>query len=203
MSLTLWRILTLRTQTIKENLVKLKIVRIGTSGAIQPEIPIDSFILSDYAIGFDGLLHYYDSEHIQEKGISSAFVEHSGWLPSKANPYVVKCDKILSNQFSSNRIRNGFTATNSGFYGPQGRILRLPVSNDTVNSKLSSFNYAGHQITNLEMETAGLYGLALLMGHQAVSLNCILANRATGEFSSNPKKAVDNLIDYTLEKLTS
>lgn len=182
---------------------KLDIVRIGTSGAVQSNIEIDSFLLSEYAIGFDGLLHSYQSDKIQHKDISEAFVKHTGWSPNKSAPYVVKCDESLAAILSSNRIRFGLTATNIGFYGPQGRKLRLDLADESLNSKITSFAHDSLKITNLEMETSGIYGLSKLLGHRAVSMNCILANRVTGTFSKNPQKAVDELIQYTLQKLTS
>ncbi len=192
-----------KERTVKKNHIRLRIVRIGTSGAIQPEIPVDSFLLSEYAIGLDGLLHFYKSDSVQEKFISDKFIEHAGWRVEKAAPYVVKCDEELAGIFSSNHIRFGVTATNAGFYGPQGRKLRLSPDNDRMNQNLNSFVYENMKITNLEMETAGIYGLAKLMGHQAISLNCILANRATGIFSKNPSKSTEELIKFTLDKLTS
>jgi len=189
-------------KTVKQNHIRLRIIRIGTSGAIQPEIPVDSFLMSEYAIGFDGMIHFYESDAIQEKVISRAFEEHADWNRPNAAPYVVKCDPEMAAIFKSNHIRFGMTATNSGFYGPQGRKLRLALGDAQMQSKLSSFEHDNRKITNMEMETAGIYGLSKLLGHQAVSLNCILANRITGEFSENPEKSVDALIKYTLEKLT-
>ena len=191
-----------KTATVNKNQIRFKIVRIGTSGAVQAEIPIDSFLLSEYAIGLDGLLHFYKNENIQYTEFSNAFVEHTNWSKSKSVPYVVKCDELLAETLNDNRIRFGVTATNPGFYGPQGRRLRLPLQDDSLNSKLTSFEHKGMKITNLEMETAGIYALSRLLGHQSVSMNCILANRVTGEFSKNPEKAVDALIQYTLGKLT-
>lgn len=191
-----------KSKTINKNHIRLQIVRIGTSGAIQAEIPVDSFLISEYAMGLDGLIHFYESDEIQEKSISNAFEEYADWNKDNATPYVVKCDPELAELFGSNHIRFGMTATNAGFYGPQGRKLRLGLSDSQMTSKLSSFEYEGRKITNLEMETSGIYGLSKLLGHQAVSLNCILANRVTGEFSKNPEKSVDALIKYTLEKLT-
>ena len=180
----------------------MRIVRIGTSGAIQPGIPVDSILLSDFAIGFDGLLHFYESDVVQEKDVSIALNQYLDFKTGNADPYVVKCDSELANVFRSNHIRFGTTATNSGFYGPQGRRLRLDPKNKGVINSLSDFSYRGMKITNLEMETAGIYGLSKLLGHQAISLNCILANRSTGEFSKNPTRSVDELIKFTLEKLT-
>ncbi len=191
----------LETREIKPKLSQLNIVRIGTSGSIQKEIPIDSFVISEYASGFDSLLHFYNSEHIQYKAISNALMEHTNWFADKSSPYVVKCDDVLLQKLSSERTHKGFTATNVGFYGPQGRILRLPIQDNDLNDKLASFNFEDRPITNLEMETAGIYGISGLLGHKALSMNAIIANRATGEFSSNPKAVVEDLILYTLNKL--
>jgi len=192
-----------KTRTVKLDKKVLDIIRIGTSGAIQPDIAIDSILMSEYAIGFDGLLQFYDSESVQQTMVSKAFVAHSNWPQRKSTPYVTTYDESLGNKFTSNRIRLGMTVTNIGFYGPQGRNLRLKTDDAEFLEKLRSFDYHGHKITNLEMETSGIYGLSKLLGHRAVSLNCILANRATGEFSKNPNKAVDELIRYALERLTN
>lgn len=191
----------LENRKIKKDLTSLEIIRIGTSGSIQKEIPIDSFLISDYAVGFDSLLHFYNSESVQYPQISEALVKHTNWSPSKSKPYVVRCSETLYKKFSSDKTARGFTATNVGFYGPQGRILRLPIQDNDLNTKLANFNYNNMAITNLEMETSGIYGLAALLGHKALSMNAIIANRATGEFSKDPKEIVAELITYTLNKL--
>ena len=191
------------TRTIKTDTNSLDIIRIGTSGAIQKNIPVDSFVLSEYAIGFDNVLHFYQSEHIQHPEAQLAFIDHTEWSVFKSIPYIVSCDDTLADELESDEVTMGFTGTNAGFYGPQGRKLRLQTEDDSLNAKLSSFEYQGRKITNLEMETATIYGLAKLMGHRAVSMNCILANRSTGEFSEHPAKAIDELIQYTLHKLVS
>ncbi|WP_446050873.1 nucleoside phosphorylase [Zobellia laminariae] len=191
------------TRTIKSNRTVLDIVRIGTSGSIRADIPIDSFLMSEYAMGFDGLLHFYDSESVQELDVSKAFVAHTNWSSNKSVPYVVKYDESLGQRLFSNRIRLGTTVTNIGFYGPQSRVLRLKLSDSDLQDKLASFEYKDVKVTNLEMETSGIYGLAKLLGHRAVSMNCILANRANGEFSTKPTESTEELIKYTLEKLTS
>lgn len=193
----------LSTREIKPTLTSLEIIRIGTSGSIQKDIPIDSFLISDYAVGFDSLLHFYQSETIQYKEISKALVQHTDWSPLKSKPYVVKCDSSLMERFRSKHIHIGFTATNVGFYGPQGRILRLPIEDQALNDKLAAFNFKGLAITNLEMETAGIYGLSKLLGHKAVSMNAIIANRATGEFTKKPKEVVDELIQYCLDVIVT
>jgi uridine phosphorylase len=190
-----------KTREIKKELTSLNIIRIGTSGSIQGHIPINSFLISDLAVGFDSLLHFYDSEKFQELEISKALIKQCNWYSKKSEPYVVKADKSLLDLFSSDKTVNGFTATNVGFYGPQGRILRLQTQDNSLNDKLSQFEYNGLKITNLEMETAGIYGLSALLGHKSVSLNAILANRKTGEFSEDPLGLVEDLIKYTLDKL--
>lgn len=193
----------LETRKVKDTHTSLDIIRIGTSGAIQEHIPVDSFLLSDMAIGLDALLHFYDSKHIQHPEIQKAFVEHMDWAIQKSEPYIVSCDQELATTFYSDIVIKGVTATNIGFYGPQGRVLRLPTSDSNMNKKLGEFRFRESKITNLEMETAGIYGLAKLLGHRAVSLNAILANRATGDFSNQPSKTVDNLIQYTLERIAT
>ncbi|WP_297692294.1 nucleoside phosphorylase [uncultured Eudoraea sp.] len=191
------------TRTIKENKTSLDIVRVGTSGGLQPDIETDSFILSEYAIGFDNVLHFYESEHIQHPEIQLAFIDQTEWSVFKSIPYVVESDLQLTEKLRSDNVIMGFTGTNVGFYGPQGRRLRLLLEDNDLNSKLSSFEYNGMRITNLEMETSAIYGLSKLMGHRAASMNCILANRSTGQFSKDPVKTIDALIKYTLEKLTA
>lgn len=191
------------TRRVNKNRIRLKLVRIGTSGAIQPEIPIDSFLMSEHAIGFDGLLHFYEHSFTKHTDLEDAFIAHTQWATKKARPYIVDYDSDLAAAFMDNRIRLGFTATNTGFYGPQGRELRLAPSQTVSMSKMASFAYDNKVITNLEMETSGIYILSKLLDHQAVSLNCILANRATGEFSKNPEAAVQELIQLALTKLTS
>ncbi len=191
------------SRTVKSELTVLDIVRIGTTGSIQEDINVNDFLISEYAIGFDSLLHFYDSKHVQHEEIQQAFIKHTDWYHGKSEPYVVKYAEELGNRLKSEQVHAGFTATNVGFYGPQSRKLRLNVQDPVLNDKLASFTFDGRHITNLEMETAGIYGLANLLGHNAVSMNCILANRPKGQFSGNPREAVDALIQYTLTKLTS
>ena len=192
----------LKTRNIKNDTQSLELIRIGTSGSIQKEIPKDSFVISEYSVGFDGLLHFYDSEYIQYKDISDTIVKETDWFKDKPRPYVVKCDPNLFNKLKSEKTFRGFTASNVGFYGPQGRILRLPIQDNAMNDKLANFKYKEMSITNMEMETSAIYGLSNLLGHKALSMNAIIANRATGEFSEQPHELVDDLIKYTLNKLT-
>ncbi|MFZ9030273.1 MAG: phosphorylase [Bacteroidetes bacterium] len=188
---------------VKKTLTRLNLIRLGTSGSIQPDIAIGSIVLSELAIGFDGLLQFYDSGSVQMADVQFAFMEYSGWSVLKAVPYVVQATPELSKKLDSEEVIKGFTATNPGFYGPQGRSLRLGLEDPELNKKLTSFRYKGKRITNMEMETAGIFGLAALLGHAAASVNCILANRPNRTFSSNPSQDVDRLIRYTLDKLTS
>lgn len=191
----------LETRTIKPNLKSLNIIRIGTSGSLQNDISVDSFVLSKYGLGFDGMLHAYDCNHILEADIEDAYIKHTNYSDRKSRPYCVKNSQKLETILSSEKTFLGVTATAGGFYGPQGRILRLAIQDNNLNSKTDSFNFNGTRITNLEMETAAIYGLAKLLGHHACSMNAIIANRANGTFSKDPYKVVEDLIEYTLNKL--
>ena len=193
----------LTTRTVKSELKSLDIVRVGTSGAIQEDIPLDSFLVSEIGIGFDTLLHYYDSFHIQNKDFAEALTTHLLLSKEKSEPYVVPCDTTLLSRLDSTEMIKGTTATNVGFYAPQGRVLRAGLSDVKFMSRLQNFAFKGRKITNLEMETAGIYGMSSLLGHRALSMNAILANRASGTFSKTPQQTVDKLITYTLEKLTT
>ncbi|WP_167341812.1 nucleoside phosphorylase [Nonlabens sp. SY33080] len=190
-----------KTRKIKEKLTSLDIIRVGTSGAIQPDIPVDSFVLSQRGIGFDSLYHWY-----QNDGGDSAFAKAiSQKIPrndNHSNPYVIHCNPDLARKFQTVEMINGNTVTNVGFYGPQSRTIRLKPAFDELNDQLAGFNHDNQRITNLEMETAGIYAMANLLGHRAVSLNAILANRATGSFSEQPAATVEKLISFTLNCLS-
>lgn len=189
------------TRSIKKDLSSLTIIRIGTSGSIQATIPVDSFLMSHSAIGLDNLLHFYATEDILNRTLSEAFIRHTQWNKNNATPYVVAADEALLQLFSSEKMHEGLTGTNVGFYGPQGRVLRLGLQDETLQNKIASFSYKGIRLTNFEMETAAIYGLAKLLGHRAVSLNAIIANRAQGTFSKDSMATVDGLIQYTLDHL--
>ncbi|SMC52245.1 uridine phosphorylase [Moheibacter sediminis] len=183
---------------------ELQFVRLGTSGALQKEIPVDSFVLSSHGLGMDGLLHFYeDSLMVRDLDMEEAFYDHSEWDDSKPVPYVVKGSTDLLELLSSDQTSLGITATACGFYGPQGRKLRLVPSPENINDVLANFEFNGHKITNFEMETSAIYGLSKMLGHEALSLNCIVANRALGEFSKDSYKSIDKMIQYALEKLTN
>ena len=187
-----------KTRTIKKEHTTLTFIRIGTSGAIQKNIPVDSFLISEKAIGFDNLLHFYDTKNLLDHRFADALKTHCNWSPLNASPYVVNASKKLLLDFNDTLFIRGCTATNVGFYGPQGRVLRLKIKDENLNERLTSFEYQDYKITNLEMETSGIYGLAALLDHHAISLNAILANRATQTFSDSPNQTVAKLITTTL-----
>ena len=193
----------LDTRAIKKELTQLNIIRIGTSGSLQKDIPIDSFLVSSYAIDLSGMLLSYQVDEISHPKIEEAFIKHTNWNEKKSYPIVVANSIDLGKKLSSKNIYQGITATAGGFYGPQGRVLRLAIQDPELNHKIDSFNFEGNRITNLEMETSAIYGLSKLLGHHAVSMNAIIANRANGTFSENPYKVVDDLILYTLDKIVS
>ena len=189
------------TREIKEQKKSLQLIRLGTSGAIQPDIPVDSILLSKRALGFDSLLHFYQSASVRDYAFEQAFSAHLQLNPEKSTPYCVEADSALLNHFKNPNYFEGTTVTNVGFYGPQGRTLRLQTEDATLNDKLPSFRLQSEKITNLEMETSGIYGLSKLLGHRALSVNAILANRAIGKFSKNPSEIVERMITEALERI--
>jgi uridine phosphorylase len=191
----------LKKKQPKTNLTALNIVRIGTSGSLQKDIPVDSFLMSSHGLDLNGMLHSYQIEEISNTAIEKAFIKHTNWSPKKSNPILIENSSELAKKMISEKVVTGITATAGGFYGPQGRVLRLPLEDADMNSKIDSFHFNGNRITNLEMETSAIYGLSKLLGHHAISMNAIIANRATGTFSKDYKKVVANLIEYTLNKL--
>lgn len=191
------------TRTLKNKLTALDIVRIGTSGALQADIPVDSILISTHGLDINGMLPSYEIETIRNKAFEKAFCMHTEWNYDRAQPVLVENSKTLEHQLYESHILTGVTATCGGFYGPQGRILRLEPKDSIFRNKLESFRYEDLKITNFEMETSAIYGLSKLLGHQACSMNAILANRANGSFSKKPDETIDNLIQYTLNKLTN
>ncbi len=190
----------LEKRILKKQLKSLKIVRIGTSGSLQSDIPVDSFLLSTHALDLNGMLHFYKIDGITNPVLEAAFIKHTQWNSNKSKPIVIKNNHELEKLFESNQTIKGMTATKGGFYGPQGRVLRLAIEDPFLNSKIDSFNHDGIRVSNLEMETSAIYGLSKLLGHQALSLNAIIANRANETFSKNPDMVVEKLIKYTLDK---
>lgn len=191
----------LATRTVKKELTSLNIVRIGTSGSLQADIPCDSFVMSQYGLGLDNMLRSYLIDEVSETEMEEAFIQQTNWDMKKGRPYVIAGSKTLEQRLESDKIFKGFTGTAGGFYGPQGRVVRLGIQDPELNAKMDRFNFNGTRMTNLEMETGAIYGLGKLLGHNCLSLNAIIANRATGTFSEDPYKAVDELIVYALNKL--
>ena len=176
-------------------------MRVGTSGSLQKDIPVDAFVLSTHGLDLNGMLHSYKIASISNPIIEDAFIKHTNWNTNKARPIVIENSKLLEKIFESERVFKGFTATAGGFYGPQGRVLRLPIEDASLNNKMDSFQFKNFRITNLEMETSVIYGLSKLLGHHALSMNAIIANRPNGTFSKDPKNTVEELIKYVLERI--
>lgn len=193
----------LKSAQLKDHKTPLAFIRIGTTGSLQKEIEVDSFVASTAGIGMDGLMHFYEAPAQQKHPLLAALRAHmAGRWDFPVSPYFAKGDDFLLGKFKEG-FQHGITATNSGFYGPQGRQLRVPVRLPGYLDLLQAFEYEGKRIANLEMETAAMYGLANLLGHQSISLSAVLANRAAGTFSRNPGKAVQRLIETTLEKISN
>ncbi len=188
------------TREVKDQHTSLNIIRVGTSGSVQPSIGVDSFLLSQRGIGFDSLFHWYENDG-GDSAFAKAVQKQLNTQELNITPYVVHCSETLAKRFQTLDIHNGNTVTNVGFYGPQGRKLRLKPAAEGLNERIANFEFEGHQITNLEMETSGIYALSKLLGHEAVSLNAILANRATGAFSEHPQETVERLIKFTLDRI--
>ena len=193
----------LKTKVPKTTLTSLNIIRIGTSGSLHANIVCDSFVMNTFGLGVDNMLRSYLIDDITNKELEDAFIKHTDWDFKKGRPYAIACSEKLEKIIESDKIFKGITATAGGFYGPQGRVLRLNIQDEALNSKMDTFEFENNKITNLEMETAAIYGLGKLLGHECLSLNAIIANRALGTFSDDPYKAVDELIAYTLDKLIS
>lgn len=192
----------LENRTIKTEKKSLNIIRIGTCGAMQKVIPVNSFVASSFGLGLDGLLNFYEFEQTDEENqLLTAFYEQTNYAKTFAQPYFVKASDQLLDLFK-NDCRVGITATAPGFYGPQGRMLRIPLKEKQLNEKLNQFNYNQHQIVNFEMETSALYGLSRAMGHSACTVCVAVANRFAKEFSKDYKPALKKLIELTLSKLT-
>ena len=192
----------LENRVIKEEHTSLNIVRLGTSGSLQKDVPVDSFVISELGLGLDGLMNYYDFEQTaEEKELLQQFYKQTNYSKTFAEPYFVKGSSELFDKLKDGCI-SGITATAPGFYGPQGRILRIPLKETQINEKLSGFNFNDYRITNFEMETSALYGLSRALGHNACTVCAIIANRFLKTGSENYKLAVQQLIEQTLYKLT-
>jgi uridine phosphorylase len=190
------------TRTIKPTLSSLQIIRIGTSGALQADIPVDSFVTSTHGLGIDNLLNYYRHDNNdEEKLLIQQFMTHTQLDSQFSQPYITQANTAILKNFITG-YHHGITVTCPGFYGPQGRVLRLGLTNPDLINRLTEFQYGHFRITNFEMETSAIYGLGKLLGHQCLSISAIVANRITKEFSKDGGAAVESLIQKVLAQLT-
>lgn len=191
-----------KTRTEKSPLRSLEIVRIGTCGGLQLNTPVGSFIISAKSIGFDGLLNFYAGRNeVCDLAFEKAFTQHMNWNPQLCAPYVIDADKELTERIACNDMVRGVTIACGGFYGPQGRELRIPLADPTQNQKVENFEYEGWKITNFEMESSALAGLSRLLGHKATTCCMVIANRLIKEANPNYKNSIDTLIKIVLERI--
>ena len=190
------------TRTIKPAFRQLTLVRIGTSGGLQPFTPIGTYVAAEKSIGFDGVPYFYaDSERVRDIAFETELRKQLDWKLNRLLPYVVPADASLIEQITGNDILRGVTIAANGFYGPQGRQLRLPLADPELNKKIGQFNYNGQQITNYEMESSSLAGLAALMGHRAMTVCCIIAGRVAQNMNTEYKGSMPGLIQTVLERI--
>jgi len=188
-----------KNRTINKKKKTLNLIRLGTSGALQKDIEVDSFLVSSFGLGLDNIAHFYESEEIIEQDMSSKYKQHTNWPENLSNPYIVKASDNLLSLFPD--VKKGITATAPGFYGPQGRTLRLNPYITNLHEKMESFNYKENRITNFEMETSALYYLGKSLGHNTLTICAIIANRLTKEYSKDYKKTVEKMIDLVLKRI--
>lgn len=191
------------TRMIKKELTSLNIMRIGTSGSLQADVPINSWVAGTHGLGLDNLLNYYRLEHNeQEKELLQSFVTQTQLHAQICHPYISLASPSLLKHFVDG-FHHGITVTCPGFYGPQGRVLRLGIRNPELIDRLTDFKFGQHRITNFEMETSAIYGLGRLLGHHCLSLNAIIANRISKEFTKDAPSLIDRLIRKVLETISS
>lgn len=191
------------TRTVKPDLTHLTIIRLGTSGALQADIPVDSVVVSTHGLGIDNLLNYYRHDNNEEEiQIIQQFISHTHISAQTAHPYISTAGAAILKHFV-NGFYHGITITCPGFYGPQGRVLRLGLTNPGLINQLCNFRFGQYRITNFEMETSAIYGLGRLLGHQCLSLSTIVANRINKEFSKDGDAAVENMIQKALDIISS
>ena len=190
------------TREIKPDFRQLTMVRIGTSGGLQPYAPIGTYVAAEHSNGFDGVLYFYaNTESVRDLQMEKELLRQLDWKVEGLRPYVVKANPSLIEQITQGDMVRGMTIAANGFYGPQGRLLRLPLADPQLNPKIQAFNFEGHQITNYEMESSALAGLAALMGHRAMTVCCIIAGRVDNNMNTDYASALDNLIDTVLERI--
>ncbi len=191
-----------QTRHLKPTLRSLTLVRIGTCGGLQEYTPVGTYIASEKSIGFDGLLNYYAGRNENcDLDFEEAFKRHMNWNPQKGAPYVIDADKETLERVAGDDMVRGVTIACGGFFGPQGRELRIPLSDPDQNAKVESFEYQGYRITNFEMESSALAGLAKLMGHRALTCCMVIANRRAKEANTGYKNSIDGLIKIVLDRI--
>jgi len=191
-----------KTKESKENITSLNLIRIGTSGALQEDIPVvDSFLVSEHALGLDGLAYFYeDGPFIMEREMTSSFINQMEWDKDLPKPYAVKSSNLLFEKLGHG-LRNGITLTAPGFYAPQGRELRLKTADNTIIDRAQNFKYGNNKVTNFEMECSALYALSAMLGHEALTVCNIIANRINGDFSPDYKSSMKKLVELMLERV--
>ena len=190
------------TRTEKSELHQLELVRIGTCGGLQPHTRVGTYICSRKSIGFDGLLNYYAGrDEVCDLAFEEAFTRHMQWNPQKGAPYVIDNDEELLKRINQNDMVEGITIAAGGFFGPQGRKLRIPLEDPEQNNKIFTFEHEGHRITNFEMESSALAGLSRLLGHKAMTVCMVIANRRAQEANTAYKNSIDDLIVKVLDRI--
>jgi len=193
----------LETRCIKKELTALNLIRIGTCGALQPDIPVDSYLVSEFGLGFDGIAGFYSHLSTEEElDFEKAFFSQVNWSVSTVKPYISRGNKELINLLKP-EANTGITVTGNGFYGPQGRVLRVKTQQENLNDQLAQFEFNGIKLMNFEMETSALYALGGMMGHKTATICAVIANRHLKQYSKDYKKTVDKMILYVLERLIS
>lgn len=191
-----------RTRTVKTEFKQLTLVRVGTSGGLQPFTPIGTYVAAEKSIGFDGVLYFYaDSQQVRDSAFETELLKQLDWKLTGIRPYVVSADSSLIKQITQNDILRGITIAANGFYGPQGRKLRLPLADPELNKKIEAFHYKDFRITNFEMESSSLAGLAAMMGHRAMTVCCIIAGRVDKNMNTEYKGTMNGLIETVLDRI--
>ena len=193
----------LDTRTVKGQLKQLNIIRVGTCGSLQKDIPVDSFVASTHGLGLDNLMHFYTTQsNPEDSQLLHAFNNHTQLNEGSITPYINSASPKLLKEFVEG-FYHGITVTCPGFYGPQGRVLRMGLTHPNLIDQLTSFNFGQHRISNFEMETSAIYGMGKVLGHHCLSLSAIVANRITKEFTADGNATVDKLILITLENISA
>ena len=190
------------TRQEKENFRQLTLVRVGTSGGLQDETPIGTYVAAEHSVGFDGVIYFYaGTDRIRNKAFEEALLKQLDWQVEGLRPYVVPASPELIQQICQDDILRGNTIAANGFYGPQGRQLRLPLQDPELNKKIQAFDFDGRRLTNYEMESSSLAGLAALMGHRAMTVCCIIAGRKAQNMNTDYKGSIEGLIDLVLDRI--